>query len=156
MESDDEFDRAHQVLGEAGVRLMEIDGRFTIGIWSDLDSPTLRDASRVFHPEGMPPVCYLDDAGSPIQYKLRSVEGEPVPLRVLAEMQRNPSEPWKARDRMLKEMGWRPEGIPWAEWKAQELNELFRQHGTGGPGHITAATVQDGLNKTEMAKGDKR
>jgi hypothetical protein len=40
-------------------------------------------------------------------------------------------------------------GLPYAEWKAQQLNELFRQHGVmGQPGRISAATVADGILKS--------
>jgi hypothetical protein len=36
-------------------------------------------------------------------------------------------------------------GIPWAEWKAAALNQLFKEQGvTGRPGRITAATVRHG------------
>lgn len=36
-------------------------------------------------------------------------------------------------------------GIPWAEWKAAALNQLFMDQGaTGHPGRITAATVRHG------------
>jgi hypothetical protein len=35
--------------------------------------------------------------------------------------------PWTARDRMLKEMGWRPLGTSWAEWNAAMLNRLFEE-----------------------------
>ena len=122
---------------------MEIDGRFTIGIWSDLDSPTLRAAIRVFHPDEMPPVRYLDGAGIPDRFKLRSVPGDPVPPAVLREMEANPEAPWEVRDRMLSGSG----AVSYCEWKAAELNELFRQHGTAGPGRISAATVMDGLLK---------
>ena len=39
-------------------------------------------------------------------------------------------------------------GIPYAEWKAQELNRIFLERGAmGKPGEITAATVVDGLEK---------
>jgi hypothetical protein len=49
---------------------------------------------------------------------------------------------------MLNEMGWRPKGIPWAEWKAAALNRLFQEQGaTGTPGRITAATVRHGERK---------
>jgi hypothetical protein len=51
-----------------------------------------------------------------MQCKLRWVEGEPVPMSVLAEMERRPAEPWKVRDWALKEMGWRLKGPAWAEW----------------------------------------
>jgi hypothetical protein len=38
--------------------------------------------------------------------------------------------------------------IPWAEWKALELNRLFQEQGiTGEPGRITAATVLHGERK---------
>jgi hypothetical protein len=69
-----------------------------------------------------------------MRYKVRRVEGEPVPMNVLAEMERNPAEPWKVRDRMLNE----------TEWKAAALNRLFLEHGaTGKPGRITAATIRN-------------
>ena len=45
--------------------------------------------------------------------------------------------------------------IPWAEWKAAALNQLFREQGvTGRPGQITGATVQhaDTRRKTTSAK----
>jgi hypothetical protein len=46
-----------------------------------------------------------------------------------------------------------PKGIPWAEWKAAELNRLFREQGaTGEPGRITAATVRHGERKTKGAE----
>jgi hypothetical protein len=39
-------------------------------------------------------------------------------------------------------------GVPWAEWKAAELNRLFQLQGvTGDLGRITAATVRDGERK---------
>jgi hypothetical protein len=48
-------------------------------------------------------------------------------------------------------------GIPYCEWRARQLNELFRQHGqTGQPGRITAATVADGLGKALPAKMPER
>jgi hypothetical protein len=37
--------------------------------------------------------------------------------------------------------------IPYSDWKARELNRIFAEHGTGGAGRITAATVRDGLEK---------
>jgi hypothetical protein len=43
--------------------------------------------------------------------------------------------------------------ITWAEWKAGEINRIFAEHGTNGPGRITAATVEDGLEKTSRAGG---
>lgn len=36
-------------------------------------------------------------------------------------------------------------GIPWAEWKASTLNQLFKEQGvTGQLGRITAATMRHG------------
>ena len=43
-------------------------------------------------------------------------------------------------------------GIPWAEWKAGELNQIFRENSpTGIPGRITAATVRHGERKAGAA-----
>jgi len=101
---------ASGVLARAGVRLMQLETGFTVGVWSDLDSAELRAAIRVFHPDGPPPIRNLDGPGMPDKFKARRVAGEPVPMKVLAEMERNPEEPWTARDRMLKEMNWCPGG----------------------------------------------
>ena len=142
-----ELARASGVLNRAGVRIMALDAGATIGLWSALDGPEVRAALRTFGSDGLP-VRYLDGAGVPMRYKLRRVEGEPVPMNVLAAMEQHPAEPWKVRDRMLNEMGWCAKGIPWAEWKAAALNRLFQAHGaTGQPGRITAATVRHGERK---------
>jgi len=48
-----------------------------------------------------------------------------------------------------------PAGVPWAEWKAAELNRLFQLQGVMGDlGRITAATVRDGERK-ERASHNK-
>ena len=112
-----ELARASAVLNRAGVRIMALDGGATIGVWSDMDGPEVRAALRTFGSDRLP-LRYLDGAGVPMRYKVRRVDGEPVPMNVLAEMERHPAEPWKVRDRMLNEMGWCSKGIPWAEWKA--------------------------------------
>jgi hypothetical protein len=139
-----ELARASAVLNRAGVRIMALEGGATIGLWSDLDGPEVRAALCTFGSDRLP-VRYLDGAGVPMRYKARRVDGEPVPMSVLAAMEQHPAEPWKVRDRMLNEMGWCPKGIPWAEWKAAALNRLFREQGaTGKPGRITAATVRHG------------
>jgi hypothetical protein len=136
--------RAGAVLRNAGVRIMPLQDGTTIGIWSDFDGPEVRAALRTFGSERLP-VRYLDGAGVPIRYKVRWVEGEPVPPNVLAEMEQHSAEPWEVRDRMLNAMGWRPEGIPWAEWKAATLTRLFLEQGaTGQPGRITASTIRRG------------
>ena len=128
--------RASAVLNRAGVRIMALEGGATIGVWSDLDGPEVRAALRTFGSDRLP-VRYLDGAGVPMRYKLRRVEGEPVPMNVLAAMEQHPAEPWKVRDRMLSEMGWCSKGIPWAEWKAAALNRLFQEQG------VVRATGQD-------------
>lgn len=104
-----EMERASGILSAAGVRLMELDGCMSVGVWSDLDGPEVRAALAVFG-SGRLPVRYLDGAGVPMRYKARRVKGEPVPMAVLAEMERHAVEPWKVRDRMLNEMGWRSKG----------------------------------------------
>jgi hypothetical protein len=44
-------------------------------------------------------------------------------------------------------------GLLYAQWRAAQLNELFRLHGqTGQPAQITAATVADGLLKLSREK----
>jgi hypothetical protein len=43
--------------------------------------------------------------------------------------------------------------IPYPAWKAAELNRIFAEHGVlGVPGRITAATVQDGLDKAALRR----
>ncbi len=143
-----ELVRASGVLNQAGVRIMALEGGATIGVWSDLDGPEVRAALRAFGSDG-PAVRYLDGAGIPMRYKLRRVDGEPVPMNVLAAMERHPADPWKVRDRMLNEMGWRVAGMAWAEWTAAALDRLFQEQGaTGKTGRITAATVLHGERKT--------
>jgi len=135
---------ASAVLNRAGVRIMRLETGATIGVWSDLDGPELRAALHSMGADHLP-IRYLDGAGVPMRYKVRRVEGEPVPMSVLAAMEQHPTEPWSVRDRMLDEMGWRSKGIPWAEWKAAGLNRLFQEQCTSGqPGRITAATVRHG------------
>jgi hypothetical protein len=121
---------------------MRIDGADYVGIWSDLDGPEVRAALRTYGSHELP-VRYLDGDGVPMKYKLRKVPGEPVSANVLIEMEKHPEEPWVIRDRMLEEICWSPNGIPWAEWKAKSLNELFQTQGlTGQLGRINAAIVR--------------
>jgi hypothetical protein len=166
-----ELARASGVLNRAGVRIMALEGGATIGVWSDLDGPEVRAALRTFGSDALP-VRYLDGAGVPMRFKARRVDGEPVPMSVLAEMEQrqadlmeapdpmatsDPSKgrpieheyPWTVRDRMLNELGWCSKGTPWAEWKAAALNRVFRKQGaTGKSGRITAATVRHGERNT--------
>ena len=158
-----ELARASAVLKRAGVRIMALEGGATIGVWSDLDGPEVRATLRTFGSDRLP-VRYLDGASVPMRYKARRVEGEPVPMSVLAEMERSPAEPWKVRERMLNKMGWCAKGIPWAESKAATLNQLFQEQGvTGKPGRFTPETVRHGersqeeiLSGNPMTSGEKR
>ena len=144
-----ELARASAILNRAGVRLMQLDGVNIIGVWSDLDGPKVRAALGVCGSDRLP-VRYLDGAAVPMRYKVRRVEGEPVPRDVLLEMERSPREPWKVRDRMLQEMGWGLSARSWVEWKAAQLNRLFQEQGvTGRPGRITAKTIRHGERKSE-------
>jgi hypothetical protein len=158
----EDLTRVGAALSRTGVRLMELAGGTTIGVWSDLDGPEVRAALGIFGSENLP-VRYLDGSGIPERFKLRRVAGEPVPSNVLAEMQRLEAifmesghcmvgaasmagaYPWKARDRLLGEMNWSPVGMPWAEWEAAALNRLFLERGLlGKPGRIKADTVRRG------------
>ena len=94
-----ELARASAVLNRAGVRIMALESGATIGVWSDLDGPEVRAALRAFGSDGLP-VRYLDGAGVPMRYKVRRVDGEPVPMNVLAAMEQHPADPWKVRDRI--------------------------------------------------------
>jgi hypothetical protein len=141
--SPEDLAHASAVLAKAGIRLMRIDGSDYVGIWSDLDGPEVRAALRTYGSHELP-VRYLD-GDVPMRFKLRVVPGEPVPANVLIAMELEPKQPWVVRDRMLVEMGWTPDGIPWAEWKAQSLNKLFSEQGVAGkPGEIRPGTVRQG------------
>jgi hypothetical protein len=93
-----ELSRASAILGQAGVRLMRLESGDAVGIWSDLDSPAIRNALRILG-SGELPVLYLDGPNVPLRYKLRRVPGEPVPNSVREAMEGS-SEPWKVRSRM--------------------------------------------------------
>jgi hypothetical protein len=145
-----ELTRASYVLSRAGVRIMQVEGVTTIGVWSDLDGPRIRAALHSLE-SNLLPVRYLDGAGILIRYKLRWVEGEPVPMNVLYEMERQPEEPWKVRDRMLKEMGWRSKGSLWAAFKAAApVEQRFQKQCVNGPEGIPAATVRHGEWKESL------
>jgi len=116
---------ASSVLNAAGVRIVLVDGGAKIGLWSDLDSPEIRAALRTLQIAGLA-VCYLDGPGVPMRYKLRRSGGDPVPLSVLNEMEQQGDEPWKIRDQILKELVWRPRGIPWVEGRVAASNRLFQ------------------------------
>jgi hypothetical protein len=99
-----ETSAACDCLNRLGVRIMDLNGTTTIGVWSDLDSAGIRTALATLGIDSMP-VRYLDGSGIPLRYKVRRIVGEPVPANVLAEMEQTPDEPWTVRDRMLTAMG---------------------------------------------------
>jgi hypothetical protein len=125
LESDYEITRASRVLNGAGVRLMKLDVKVVVGIWSDLDGPEIRAALGILG-SGDLEVRYLDGFNVPDRFRLRCVAGEPVPLNVLAEMERHRESPWKIRDKLLEEMKWTPEGIPLKKWLAAQLDRIFK------------------------------
>src|SRR5262249_49933995 len=130
-----DLESAPRLLNRRGVRLMEINGVLTAGVWSDLDGPEIRAALRIFG-RGIP-VRYLDGAGIHDKYKICDVAGEPVPMNLLAEMECHPEEPWTVRDQMLHAMHWKQKGRSWAQSKAQMINQLFKEQGaTGQKGRI--------------------
>ncbi len=54
-----------------------------------------------------------------------------IPADALTTEQEAPPEPESA-------------SVPWPEWKAAEINRLFKEKGvTGQPGRITAATIRE-------------
>jgi len=46
--------------------------------------------------------------------------------------------------------------ISWCEWRAREMNRLFREHGLmGQPGQIKPETIQDGLERGVRRDGKR-
>jgi len=101
------IEAASALLNRAGVRIMALECGATIGMWSDLDGQEVRAALLTLGSDRLP-FRYLDGAGIPMRYKGRRPEGEPVPMMVLAEMERDPAEPWNVRNRMLNEWAGAP------------------------------------------------
>jgi hypothetical protein len=125
--------RARAVLNRAGVRKLEVDGTTTIGIWSDLDGPDIRAALLVLNLDRLP-VAYLDGTTVAVHQKGRLC-----------------AEPWIVRDRMLKAMGWCPDGLGWPEWKMASLNRFFEAIADNAP--AGPATTEDaGVNETDLGE----
>ena len=97
--------RARVILNAAGVRFLDLEGVRVVGVWSDRDGVEVRAALLATGAAGVP-VKYLDAPDVPDRFKSRGVPGEAVPLGVLSAMERSP-EPWKVRDALLAEMGWK-------------------------------------------------
>jgi hypothetical protein len=102
-----ELTSASTALGRSGVRIMALEGGTAIGVWSDLDGPEVRAALRALELDGLP-VRYLDGDGIPIRYKVRKTAGEPVPMSMLREMEKHPSEPWTIRDQQVRQRHGQP------------------------------------------------
>jgi len=102
--------RAQDLLNRAGVRIIQFDGGYAIGVWVDLDSAEIRAALATLRMDHLP-LHYLDAPDVPMRYKARHVPGEPAPPHVLEAMARS-TEPWKVRDRMAAR--W----LPWPLEKA--------------------------------------
>jgi hypothetical protein len=91
------------LLARYEVRLIPIEGRTAVGVWSFLDSRAIRDALRLVGWDFE--IRYLDGAGVPDAYKGTRLAGEPVPLRILEAMEAAiDDQPWEVRDRMLARM----------------------------------------------------
>jgi hypothetical protein len=150
--------RGGRVLARYGVRLMEIDGQTTVGIWSDLDRPKIRQALKVFGSDKLP-VRYLDAANTPLRFKERRVYHDQVatPWNVLYAMIENPAEPWEIRDRKLRAMGLinvlgeDARCGSWAEWCRRRNARIF-QRDRSIPGE-TQNTEEDGKRSAEWWKG---
>jgi hypothetical protein len=105
-------------------------GVMYVGIWSWLDSAELRAALRTYGSE-LAPIVYLDFPCLDIPDRFREyrgdpqLDGEPPPLDVMAAMYQHPSEPWKVRDSMLRERGWRP-GSSEDEWRRELADRNIR------------------------------
>jgi hypothetical protein len=103
-----EMTRAGALIARTGVRRIRLaDGSTAVGIWSDLDGPHIRRALALVG-SGTAPVLYLDGPDVPMRYKVRRVDGDPVPLNILRAMlaaQAAGEKPWKVRDRMLLAQG---------------------------------------------------
>jgi hypothetical protein len=82
----DEVALATVLLNQAGVRLMRLQCGDTVGIWSDLDSPAIRNALSILGADQLP-VLYLDGPSVPVRYKLRHPPGDPVPANVRKPME---------------------------------------------------------------------
>jgi hypothetical protein len=64
-----EADRA--LLNRLGVRLIRSNGRLLVGVWSDLDSPALRQSLKRLRLDRCP-VVHLETANVPLRFKVRT------------------------------------------------------------------------------------
>jgi hypothetical protein len=66
----------------------------------DLDGSEIRTRLRTLRLDWLP-FRYLEGDQIPRRYKVRSVEGEAVPINVLTAMEQNMAEAWNVRHRMF-------------------------------------------------------
>ena len=67
-----EIQSACSILNRVGVRIMQLDGHFTVGIWRDLDGPEIREALCRLGMDHLA-MRHLDGEGIPARYKVRRV-----------------------------------------------------------------------------------
>lgn len=106
------------ILNSAGVRPFYLNGHLTIGLWPEADRPELREAIQLLHGSHVQ-LLHLTDPQVPEKYRLG-----PAQMRAPVDAQ----------------------GMPWAEWKADMLNRLWKEL-TGRPARITAKTVAHGQRR---------
>jgi hypothetical protein len=94
-----ELSDATALLNRTGVRIMRLEAGDAIGVWTDRDSASIRQALRLLAMDELP-IRYLDGPDVPDRYKLRPIPGDPVPNPVREAMEKS-SEPWKVRSRMV-------------------------------------------------------
>ena len=97
---------AIDLLNRIGARQFLAGGRYTIGLWSAVDTPAVRQVLRVLHPSGAQ-VLLLEDARVP--EKCHAIAPEFLKAASLLNSS----------------------GVPYAKWKAGQLNQLFAELGTG-------------------------
>ena len=124
-EPDDSPDlkRARAILRRNEVRRMELpDGRVVIGVWSHLDSETIRTALKLTELDQLP-IQYIDSPATPEHFKGSRLSGDPVPREILAAMEAAMADkPWKIRDEMLAGMTWCDS---WEEWQREVRRRAF-------------------------------
>ena len=92
---------AIDILNRAGARQFFLNGTFTVGLWAAADTPVIRHAISLLHPRGVQ-VLHLECA--PEKYRRYK------PAHLETEATRTPCD---------------APGVPFAEWKAKQLNKLF-------------------------------
>jgi hypothetical protein len=124
-ERDDSPDlkRVYAILRRNDVRQMGLpDGRVVIGVWSNLDSETIRTTLKLTGLDQLP-IQYIDSSSTPDHFKTSRLSGDPVPSDVLAAMEATITDrPWKVRDELLGRMHW---CNSWEEWQREVRRRAF-------------------------------